>query len=164
MVHFYPWFKYYFLLLQTCHHTLHITIPNDKTEKNYINDKNSSLYLQLLLLCTCDCIGLLCHISMKCNRFYERKLKCDFLHGRKKFWCSHTLFSCHRAYRWLGSKRKWSMTSFIKKKFFRCNTSCLFFWRNRWHLTFMLWSTLINPMTPFFCKISFDEKKSKMIK
>ena len=43
MVHFYPWFKYYFLLLQTCHYTLHITIANDKTEKNKINDKNSSL-------------------------------------------------------------------------------------------------------------------------
>ena len=74
MVCFYPWLKYYFLLLQTFHYTLYVTIPNDKTEKNYINDKNSSLYLQLLLLCTCDCIGLLCHISMKCNRFYERKL------------------------------------------------------------------------------------------
>ena len=43
------------------------------------------IYFLLCLLCTCDFIGFLCHISMKCKPVLSKKIKCDFLHGRKNF-------------------------------------------------------------------------------
>ena len=39
----------------------------------------------LCLFCTCDFIGLLCHIRMKRKPVLSKKIKCDFLHGRKNF-------------------------------------------------------------------------------
>lgn len=51
--------------------------------KEWQDEKNSSLErtcLQFLpcLLCSCDSIGFLCHISMKCNLFCQRKINTRF--------------------------------------------------------------------------------------
>ena len=37
------------------------------------------------LFCTCDFFTLLCYIGMKLNLFCRKKIKRDFLHGRKNF-------------------------------------------------------------------------------